>query len=148
MQTYSFPRRPLGHSGLYNQVGSSLTQSLETKLAKAFSSDKSLVHKGVRWRDVGHLGRERNGRQALYVLHLGLTKERIINVSAAGAQKMKYHVKGAVRRSYGWHLIWCFFLLRSTNINTQPAVLHARYCVSRGGVPHFVRDKLKCKHWR
>lgn len=93
-------RRPVNHSGFYNQMDGSLTKSLETKLAKAFSSDKSLVHKGVGWGDVGHLGRERNGRQTLYVSHPGFTKERIIKVSAAGAHRkwniMSKELRGAL----------------------------------------------------
>lgn len=30
------------------------------------------------------------------------------SVSSRCREKMKYHVIGAERRSYGWHLIWCF----------------------------------------
>lgn len=65
-----FPWRSL-IAGHLNQEESSLTQSLETKLSKAFSSDKSLVHKGVGWRNVGHLPRGRDGEETFCVSHQG-----------------------------------------------------------------------------
>lgn len=124
-QAYSSPRRPLGHSGFYNQMNSSLTQSLETKLSKAFSSNKSLVHKGVGWRHVGHLERERNGRQTLYVSHPRFTKEHIIKVSAVGVRRKWNHVTGAERGSYSWHLIWCFSAQAHKHKHSQPRCTHA-----------------------
>lgn len=120
-----------------DRVDHSLTQSLETKLAKAFSGDNSLVHVGVGRRDVGHLGRERIGRQTLNVSHPGFTKERITKVSAAGARR-KWNItsKGAERHSRGWHLMWrvffFFFLIQRTNIRTLSPAAHMWACYPRG----------------
>lgn len=121
---------PGDHSvtGFCDRVDHSLTQSLETKLAKAFSGDNSLVHVGVGRRDVGHLGRERIGRQTLNVSHPGFTKERITKVSAAGARR-KWNItsKGAERHSRGWHLMWrgfCFFFWSREQTYAHSAPLH------------------------
>lgn len=128
-------------------MASALTKSLETELAKAFPSDKSLVHKGVGWRDVGHLGRKKWKRDTLCVISGVYKRAYHQSVSSWCREKMKYHVRGAERRSYGWHLIWRFSAQQhkhnATHTGATRAGIHTRNLPPRAATQTFVRPNMR-----
>lgn len=56
------------------------------------------------------------------------------SVSSWCSEKMKYHVKGAERHSYSWHLIWRFSAEEHKHKHTQPQCSHVP-----SGLLHFAQ---------